>query len=71
MKKLIALLTALVLLAACPLTASAASPTLTVSPNKVEINLAVSKSAVVKISYSDLPDGCYFSLAAAGPFVCE
>lgn len=71
MKKLIALLTALVLLAACPLTASAASPTLTVSPNKVEINLAVSKSAVVKISYSDLPDGCYLSFAAAGPFVCE
>ena len=65
------LLAAVMLLAACPLSASAASPTLTVSSESVKINMVENKSARVTFSYANIPDGCYFNLAAAGPFVCE
>lgn len=71
-KKIISLaLAAVLLICALPLTASAASPTLSVSQESVKINLAVSKSAVAKVSYSNLPDGCYLNLSAAGPFICK
>lgn len=64
-------LAAVLLLCALPLTASAASPTLSVSPENVKINLAESKSTTVEISYRNWPEGGYLKFVTAGPITYE
>lgn len=71
-RKMISLtLAAVLFLCALPLTASAASPTLSVSSENVKINLAESKSATVEISYRNWPEGGYLNFIAAGPITYE
>ena len=71
-RKMISLtLAAVLLICALPLTASAASPTLSVSSENVKINLAESKSATVEISYRNWPEGGYLNFIAAGPITYE
>ena len=64
-------LAAVLLICTLPLTASAASPTLSVSSENVKINLAESKSATVEISYRNWPEGGYLNFIAAGPITYE
>ena len=72
-RSVLCLLLALVtLLPLVPVNAAAAAPSITVSQENVKINRAVSDTARVEVSFAgDLPDGCYWNLAAAGPFQCE
>ena len=70
-KMIILTLAAVLLICALPLTALAASPTLSVSSENVKINLAESKSATVEISYRNWPEGGYLNFIAAGPITYE
>ena len=65
------MLAAVLLICALPLTASAASPTLSVSSENVRINLAESKSAEVELSYRNWPDGGYLYFVTSGPISYE